>query len=280
VERLGGMALALETDVADPSAVEDAAAAAEAELGEIDIWINNAMTTVFAFFRDIEPDEFRRATEVTYLGAVWGTRAALARMVPRDHGTIVQVGSALAYRGIPLQSAYCGSKHALKGFFESLRTELRHEGSQVHMTMVQLPALDTPQFDHCRSKMPRRPKPVPPIYAPELAADAIHFAAHARRRQVWVGGSTVLAIAGNEAAPALGDLYLGRTGVDSQQTEERSDPHPGNLFEPADTDPGVRGRFARLAHERSLQWRLSRHRRALALGVLGLAGLGAALVKR
>src|SRR2546421_8652892 len=188
VEQAGGRALALPTDVADYDAVQAAAARAEEDLGPVDVWVNDAMTTVFAFFDDIEPDEFRRALEVTYLGAVWGTKAALTRMLPRDRGTIVQVGSALAYRGIPLQSAYCGSKHAMKGFFESVRTELMHNGSNVHMTMVQLPGLNTPQFGHCRSKMPRKPMPVPPIYQPEVAADAIHWAAHQRRRQVYVGG--------------------------------------------------------------------------------------------
>jgi NAD(P)-dependent dehydrogenase (short-subunit alcohol dehydrogenase family) len=275
VERLGGTALPLPTDVADPDAVEAAAAAAEQQLGEIDVWINNAMTTVFAFFRDIEPEEFRRATEVTYLGAVWGTRAALARMLPRDRGTIVQVGSALAYRGIPLQSAYCGSKHALKGFFESLRTELQHEGSNVHMTMVQLPGLDTPQFDHCRSKLERAPQPVPPIYEPSVAADAIHFAAGTRRRQLWVGGSTVMTILGNEVAPGVGDAYLARTGVESQLGGESSGPRPGNLFEPVDTDPGARGRFGRRAKPRSLQTWLSEHRLLVGATALGLALAGA-----
>jgi NAD(P)-dependent dehydrogenase (short-subunit alcohol dehydrogenase family) len=276
VERLGGTALPLPTDVADPDAVEAAAAAAEEQLGEIDVWINNAMTTVFAFFRDIEPEEFRRATEVTYLGAVWGTRSALARMLPRDRGTIVQVGSALAYRGIPLQSAYCGSKHALKGFFESMRTELQHEGSNVHMTMVQLPGLDTPQFDHCRSKLEQAPQPVPPIYEPSVAADAIHYAAGARRRQMWVGGSTVMTILGNEIAPGIGDAYLARTGVESQLGGESSGPRPGNLFEPVDADPGARGRFGKRAKPRSVQTWLSEHRLLVGATVLGLALAGAA----
>jgi NAD(P)-dependent dehydrogenase (short-subunit alcohol dehydrogenase family) len=270
VEGLGGTALQLPTDVADDEAVEAAASAAEEQLGEIDIWINNAMTTVFAFFRDVDANEFRRATEVTYLGTVWGTKAALGRMRPRDRGTIVQVGSALAYRGIPLQSAYCGSKHAIKGFFESVRTELMHEGSNVHMTMVQLPGLDTPQFDHCRSKMDRAPMPVPPIYDPALAADAIHYASHARRRQVWVGGSTVATIVGNEVAPSLGDVYLARTGVQSQLTDERTAPRPGNLFSPVDVDPGARGRFTDTSHTRSLQLWLTEHRFA-SLGAGALA---------
>jgi NAD(P)-dependent dehydrogenase (short-subunit alcohol dehydrogenase family) len=275
VDRLGGAALQLPTDVADDEAVEAAASAAEEQLGEIDIWINNAMTTVFAFFRDVGADEFRRATEVTYLGTVWGTKAALGRMRPRDRGTIVQVGSALAYRGIPLQSAYCGSKHAIKGFFESVRTELMHEGSNVHMTMVQLPGLDTPQFDHCRSKMDRAPTPVPPIYEPEVAAEAIHHAAYARRRSLWVGSSTVATIVGNDVAPELGDIYLARTGVDSQLTDEPTEPRDGNLFEPVDADPGAHGRFGDRAHARSIQLWLTMHRDALLAtgGVVAAAGL-------
>jgi NAD(P)-dependent dehydrogenase (short-subunit alcohol dehydrogenase family) len=265
VERLGGTSLPLPTDVADAVAVEAAAAATEDALGEIDIWINNAMTTVFAFFEDVEPEEFRRATEVTYLGAVWGTRAALRRMTPRDRGTIVLVGSALAYRGIPLQSAYCGSKHATKGFFESVRTELMHSGSNVHMTMVQLPAVNTPQFDHCRSKMPRNAMPVPPIFQPEVAADAVHWAAHHRRRQLYVGGSVVETISGNRLAPWLADRYLARNGVDAQQTREEMDgPRAGNLFEPTAGDPGAHGRFDAESRRRSVQLALTKHRRALA----------------
>lgn len=276
VEQLGGTALPIPTDIASHEAVEAAAQQAEEKLGEIDVWINNAMTTVFSFFRDIEAEEFRRATEVTYLGAVWGTQSALARMRSRDRGTIVQVGSALAYRGIPLQSAYCGSKHALKGFFESVRTELMHDGSKVHMTMVQLPGLDTPQFDHCRAKLDRAPMPVPPIYEPSVAADAIHYAAHARRRSVWVGGSTVMTIVGNEVAPLAGDVYLARTGVESQLTDERIAPRAGNLFEPVDLDPGARGRFGSRAHTRSAQLWLTTHRGIVA----GAGGLALALLWR
>jgi NAD(P)-dependent dehydrogenase (short-subunit alcohol dehydrogenase family) len=277
VERLGGTALPLPTDVADPEAVEAAAAAAEADLGEIDVWINNAMTTVFAFFEDIEPEEFRRAIEVTFLGTVWGTRAALRRMVPRDRGTIVHVGSALAYRGIPLQSAYCASKHAQKGFFESVRTELLHNGSNVHVTMVQLPGLNTPQFEHCRSKLPRRPMPVPPIYQPEVAADAIYFAAHARRRQVYAGGSTVYTILGNRFAPWLLDRYLARSVVDAQQTDEPAEPRPGNLFEPG-PPAGAHGRFDAQAKPRSFELLLSEHRRAALTGI-GLGVLAAFLAR-
>src|SRR3954454_23477865 len=226
VEQSGAKALVLPADVADFAAVESAAGTVEEAFGPIDVWVNNAMTTVFAFFDDIEPDEYRRATEVTYLGTVWGTRAALKRMLPRDRGTIVQVGSALAYRGIPLQAPYCGAKHAAKGFFESLRTELRHRGSKVHVTMVQLPGLNTPQFDHCRSKLPKHPMPVPPVYQPEVAADAVHWAAHHRRRELYVGLSTVYTILGTRVAPWLAERYLARTAVDGQQSGDP--PTPAN----------------------------------------------------
>jgi NAD(P)-dependent dehydrogenase (short-subunit alcohol dehydrogenase family) len=277
VERLGGKALPLPTDVADFDAVEAAAAATEEALGEIDIWINDAMTTVFAFFEDIEPEEFRRATEVTYLGAVWGTKAALKRMLPRDRGTIVQVGSAMAYRGIPLQSPYCGAKHAMKGFWESLRTELMHKGSNIHMPMVQLPGLNTPQFDHCRSKMPRKPMPVPPIYQPEVAADAVHYAAHSNRRQVFVGAPTVYTIVGERIAPWLGDWYMAKTGVGSQQTQQPIDPpREGNLFEADERDPGAHGDFDGKAHAHSPVLWLSKHRRTLATGVAVVGGAAAA----
>jgi NAD(P)-dependent dehydrogenase (short-subunit alcohol dehydrogenase family) len=283
VEEAGGQALALPTDVSDAEAVDAAASAVEEALGEIDIWINDAMTTVFAFFEDIEPDEFRRATEVTYHGAVWGTRAALRRMQQRDRGTIVQVGSAMAYRGIPLQSPYCGAKHAMKGFFESLRCELRNKGSNVHMTMVQLPGLNTPQFDHCRSKMDKRPMPVPPIYQPEVAAEGVHWAAHNKRRELYVGVPTVYTIWGNKFAPWLAELYLSKTAVKSQLTD---DPEPGvregNLFEPLQNgDPGAHGDFDSKAHGHSIQATLSRHRRALGVATLAAAGAaGAVLAKR
>jgi NAD(P)-dependent dehydrogenase (short-subunit alcohol dehydrogenase family) len=267
VEEAGGRAFVQRADVADAAAVDAAARAMEKELGEIDVWVNNAMTTVFAFFEDITPEEFERATRVTYLGAVWGTRAALGRMLPRDRGTIVQVGSAMAYRGIPLQSPYCGAKQAIKGFQQSLRTELRHKGSKVHLSMVQLPGLNTPQFDHCRSKMPQHPMPVPPIYQPEIAADAVHWAAHHRRREVYVGVPTVYTILGNKLAPWLAERYLARTAVSGQQVQgEPPDPlnEEGNLFEPDAGDPGARGSFDGQAHGRSTQWWASRHRGALA----------------
>jgi short-subunit dehydrogenase len=276
VEAAGCRAVVTPTDISDAAAVDAAAQAVEDSLGEIDVWVNNAMTTVFAFFEDITPEEFERATTVTYLGTVWGTRAALQRMLPRDRGTIVQVGSAIAYRGIPLQSAYSGAKQAVKGFHQSLRTELRNKGSKVHLTMVQLPGLNTPQFDHCRSKMPEHPMPLPPIYQPEVAADAVHWAAHHRRREVYVGLPSVYTILGNKVAPWLAEHYLARTAVRGQQLNGEP-PGPrnkyGNLFEPDAGDPGPRGRFDRQAHRRSTQWWVTRHRRALAtLGVAAAAG--------
>jgi len=281
IERAGGEALVLPTDVADSDSVEAAADAVEIALGPIDVWVNNSMTTVFSFFADIGPDEFRRATEVTYLGSVWGVQSALKRMSRRDRGVIVQVGSAMAYRGIPLQAPYCGAKHALKGFFESLRCELRNQGSSVHLTMVQLPGVNTPQFDHCRSKMPKHPQPVAPVYQPEVAADAVHWAARHRRREVWVGVPTVYTIIGNKLAPWLAERYLAKTAVSGQQSDAAPDPEnrDGNLFEPRAGDPGAHGRFGGKAHSRSLQWFLSRHRRALAAGGLAAAA-GAAAAAR
>ncbi len=273
VERLGGTAYAHAADVSDFNAVRQAATAIEDHLGPIDIWVNNAMTTVFAFLDDIDAAEYERATRVTYLGTVWGTKVALERMLPRDRGTIVQVGSALAYRGIPLQSPYCGAKHAIKGFQESLRTELRNRRSHVHATMVQLPGLNTPQFDHCLSKMPRHPQPVPPIFQPELPARAVYWAAHHRRREQYVGFSTVYTIIGNKLAPWLAERYLARTGVDGQQTDQRFDGTvAANLFEPVDSDhdEGAHGIFDEQAHARSAQAWLSRHRIASALGATAL----------
>jgi NAD(P)-dependent dehydrogenase (short-subunit alcohol dehydrogenase family) len=274
VEDAGGRPLVLPVDVADHRAVEDAAEAAERELGPIDVWINNAMTSVFAPFWDIEADEFRRVTEVTYLGVVNGTRAALRRMRPRDRGVIVQVGSALAYRSIPLQSAYCGSKHAVAGFTESVRTELLHEGSQVWITEVHLPALNTPQFDWVLSRLPNRPQPVPPIYQPEVAARAIVWASEHPRRELWVGATTSMTIRADKAAPGMLDRYLGRTGVGSQQTDEPADPdRPANLWEPVPGDRGAHGRFDDRARRRSVQLWATTHR-----GILGLAAAAAGLL--
>jgi NAD(P)-dependent dehydrogenase (short-subunit alcohol dehydrogenase family) len=276
VERLGGRALAVPADVADHEQVEAAADQIESELGPIDIWINNAMATILAPLASIAPEEFRRSTEVTYLGSVWGTMAALRRMRPRDRGTIVQVGSALAYRGIPLQAAYCGAKHALQGFLESLRAELLHEGANVHVTMVQLPGLNTPQFTWARTRMPCETQPVPPIFQPEVAAQAIVWAAHHPRRELMVGWPTVKAILGNAVAPGLADRYLARTGYDAQQRNEPHDPsRPDNLFEPVDDDRGAHGPFDEESRDHSVQAALSRHRRSLGLSAAAsLAAVG------
>jgi NAD(P)-dependent dehydrogenase (short-subunit alcohol dehydrogenase family) len=253
VERLGGRALALPLDVADAEAVDDAAARVEEGLGSLDVWINNAMGTLFAPVSDTTPEEFRRATEVTYLGYVWGTLAALRRMLPRDRGTIVQVGSALAYRSIPLQAPYCAAKHAVHGFTQSLRTELLHEGSKVRVTEVQLPAHNTPQFEWGRAKLPRHPQPVPPIFQPEVAAKAIEHAAEHAPREILVSWPTVKAVLGERIAPGLLDRYLARTGYDSQQTDEPLEgEREGNLFEPVPGDFGAHGRFDHRSRDRSL----------------------------
>jgi NAD(P)-dependent dehydrogenase (short-subunit alcohol dehydrogenase family) len=273
VEALGGRALVLACDVADPEAVDAAVEEIERQ-GEIDIWVNNAMASVFAPVWEIGAAEYRRLTEVTYLGVVYGTLSALRRMRERDRGTIVQVGSALAYRGIPLQSGYCACKHAIQGFTESLRCELMHDGSAVRVTMVQLPALNTPQFDVVRSRLPRRPQPVPPIYQPEVAARAIVTAArHPARREWWVGASTAFTMIGNALAPGVADRYLARTGFDSQQTDSPEPPdRPDNLFEPVPGPRDAHGDFDERAHGRSLQWALTRHRR-----VAGWLGFGASV---
>jgi short-subunit dehydrogenase len=269
-EQAGGQAVAIPTDVAYVDQVERAAEQVEQVFGPIDIWVNNAMTTIFSPFLEITPEEFKRATEVTYLGFVYGTRAALRRMLPRDRGTVVQVGSALAYRSIPLQSAYCGAKAAIRGFTDSLRAELLHMKSHVHLTMVQMPGLNTPQFDWCATHLPNQPKPIPPIYQPEVAADAIYYAAHHKRREMYVGRATVGAILGNKLAPGLLDRYLGETGFQSQQTDERLPPdRPVNLFQPVPGDHGAHGRFGAQAEMRSPQLWADTH-----LGLLALAGLG------
>jgi NAD(P)-dependent dehydrogenase (short-subunit alcohol dehydrogenase family) len=254
IESLGRRAVAVQADVADAGQVEAAATEIEQTLGPIDVWVNNAMATVFAPITETTPDEFARATQVTYLGSVWGTMAALRRMQPRDRGVIVQVGSALAYRGIPLQAAYCGSKHALRGFLESLRAELLHDGSNVRLTMVQLPALNTPQFTWSRAKLPRVPQPVPPIFQPEVAADAVVWAAQHPQRQLLVGWPTVRAIVGNAVAPGLVDRILARVGYDAQQTDEPIDlARPDNLFAPVAGEQGAHGPFDERSRPRSLQ---------------------------
>jgi NAD(P)-dependent dehydrogenase (short-subunit alcohol dehydrogenase family) len=264
VEAAGGRALPVPTDVADPDAVDAAADAVEAELGPIDVWVNNAFSTVFAPFTEISPDEFRRLTEVTYLGYVWGTRAALSRMRPRGRGTIVQVGSALAYRGIPLQSGYCGAKHAIQGFTEAVRCELLHERSGIHVTMVQMPAVNTPQFSWVLSRLPHHPQPVPPIYQPEVAARAVvHAATHPQRREYWVGATTAATLLANSVVPGALDRYLGRYGFASQQTSEPADSaRPANLWHAVDDDGdhGAHGAFDDRSHSSSPQWWATTHR--------------------
>ncbi len=276
VEAAGGQALVLPTDVADADAVEAAAQSVEDTFGPIDVWVNDAMVSVFSPVKEMTAAEFKRVTEVTYLGYVYGTLSALRRMLPRDRGVIVQVGSALAYRGIPLQSAYCGAKHAIQGFMDSLRCELLHDGSHVRVTMVQMPAVNTPQFDWVKTRLPGAPQPVPPIFQPEVAAEAILWAADHDRPEVYVGGSTVVAIVGNKIAPRIGDLYLARTGYASQQTDEPVSPdRPDNLWKPVSGDHGAHGRFDGRAHSRSVQLWLTMHRGAIALGAGALAMLGA-----
>src|SRR5256886_2542643 len=272
VEELGGRALVVIVDVAHADHVEAAAAQIEAELGKIDIWINNAMVSVFSPIKEMTPEEFRRVTEVTFLGCVYGTFAALKRMLPRDRGTIVQVGSALAHRSIPLQSAYCAAKHAIKGFTESLRCELIHDKSNVRVTMVQLPALNTPQFGWVKSRLPRKAQPVPPIFQPEVAAEAIYFAAHHPRREFYVGAPSVAVIVGNKFAPGLLDRYLADTGYDSQQYDGPEDPSRAhNLWQPVPGDHGSHGAFDARAKSSSAQWWINQRLRVIALVIVALA---------
>ena len=278
VEAAGGQAFVFAADVTDAEAVDRAAAELESACGGIDVWVNNAMASVFSPVKEMTPAEFKRVTEVTYLGVVNGTLAALKRMLPRDHGTIVQVGSALAYRGIPLQSAYCAAKHAVQGFCDSLRSELLHDRSAVQLTMVQMPALNTPQFDWVRSRLPRRAMPVPPVFQPELAADAIVYASDHPRREFFVGLPTVEAIVGNAIVPGLGDRYLARTGYSAQQTSEPEDPgRPDNLWSAVDDarDFGAHGRFDSLAHVRSWEQLAAQHR-TMTIGMLLALAAGVA----
>jgi len=287
VESAGGRALTISADVSDSEAVEAAAERVERELGPIDVWVNDAFTSVFSPFHEITPDEYKRVTDVAYLGFVYGTMAALKHMRRRNRGTIVQVGSALAYRGIPLQSAYCGAKHAIQGFNESLRCELLHEGSGIHNTMVQMPAVNTPQFSWVLSRLPRQAQPVPPIYQPEVAGRAVVFAAeHPKRREYWVGGSTAITLIGNKFAAGLGDRYLAKTGYKSQQTADPRDPNqPVNLWEPADSekDFGTHGIFDGRSTSYSVQmWASHHHGTVAALGTVAISALaaGAALVRK
>ena len=272
IEEAGGRALVLPTDVADAVQVEQAAARVEAELGPIDVWVNNAMLSVFSPVKEMTPEEYRRVTEVTYLGVVHGTLAALRRMLPRDRGTIVQVGSALAYRGIPLQSAYCGAKHAIQGFCDSLWSELLHDGSRVHLTMVQMPALNTPQFSWVKSRLPRKPQPVPPIYQPELAAEALYYAAHARRREIYFGWPTIRAILGNKVAAWYADRYLARMGYASQQYNgEVPADRPHNLWDPLPGDFGAHGDFDDRSADSSPQLWLNMRRDWVGAAAVSLA---------
>ena len=276
VEASGGRALAVPVDVADPAAVDDAAGQIEDALGPIDVWVNAAMTSVLAPVTNLSADEIRRVTDVTYLGSVHGILAALERMRARNAGTIVQVGSALAYRAIPLQASYCGSKFAIRGFVDAVRCELRHDGSAVRVVSVHLPAVNTPQFEWVRSRMPRHPRPVAPVYQPEVAARAIVWAADHERREVWVGASAVGTILGAMVGPGLLDRYLARTAYDAQQTDEHIRPdRPDNLCGPVPGVHGAGGRFGSEAKDRSLQLELSLRRRPVAglVSAIGAAGL-------
>jgi short-subunit dehydrogenase len=278
VREAGRRACVAPADVADAEQVERAAALIERELGPIDVWINVAMTAVLAEIIDTSPEEFLRVTQVTYLGSVHGAQAALRRFVPRDRGTIVQVGSALSRRGIPLQATYCGAKHAVKGFLDSLRAELRHHDSQVRVALVQLPGHNTPQFNWVRTRLHKHPQPVPPIYQPEVAARAIVHAAAHPRREMWVGLPTVYTILGEKLASGIMDRYLGRSNEQAQQAQWPIDPatRPDNLFEPPPGDPGPHGVFDEQAHAHSTQLWLTMHKRAV-LGGAAIAGLAATL---
>jgi short-subunit dehydrogenase len=279
VERLGGQALVMPLDVADAAAVESAARQIEEELGPIDVWVNNAMTSVFSPIKKMTAEEFKRVTEVTYLGYVHGTLAALKGMLDRDRGLIIQVGSALAYRGIPLQSAYCAAKHAIQGFVDSLRCELIHDKSRVQVTMIEMPALNTPQFGWVKSRLPHKAQPVPPIFQPEVAAEAIVYASHHPRREIYVGMPTVAAIGVNKIAPGALDHYLARTGYDSQQYDGPEDPNRAdNLWEPVDAekDYGAHGHFDPRATRHSPQLWTSMHRGWIAAGALALAAVALA----
>lgn len=281
VEQLGGTALVLPGDVADAARLEAAATEVEEKLGPIDVWVNNAMVSVFSPIKDMTAEEFRRVTEVTYLGYVHGTLAALKRMLPRDGGVIVQVGSALAYRGIPLQAAYCAAKHAVEGFCDSLRCELLHDGSNVRVTMVQLSAFNTPQFGWVKSRLRGKAQPVPPIFQPEIAADAIVHASRHPRREYVVGWPSLKAIVGNKLASGYVDRMLARTGYESQQRDEPEDPHRlDNLWQPLPGDHGAHGAFDGKAQDRSMQWELSKRREWIGIAALGLGVVLGAIASR
>jgi short-subunit dehydrogenase len=282
VREAGARACVAPADVSDAEAIERAAARIEAELGPIDVWVNAAMTAVLAEIADTSPEEFKRVVEVNYLGSVHGAQAALRRMLPRDEGVIVQVGSALSRRGIPLQATYCASKHAVKGFADSLRAELIHHRSHVKMTLVQLPGLNTPQFGWVRTRLHRHPQPVAPVYQPEVAARAIVYAAEHPRRELWVGGSTVYTILGEKFASGVMDRYLGRTNEKAQEADIAIDPdeRDDNLFSPPPGDPGAHGIFGDTAHGRSPQWWLNTHRPLVAAGAAAGAVVALAAARR
>lgn len=279
VEKLGGKAIIIQGDVADAETAERAAEETEKAFGEIDIWINNAMVSVFSPVKEMKPEDYERVTKVTYLGVVYGTLAALKKMLPRDRGVIVQVGSALAYRGIPLQSAYCASKHAIQGFMDSLRAELIHDKSNVRASMVQMPAMNTPQFSWVKSRLPNKPQPVPPIYQPEVGAEAVYFVAHNDRREMYVGYPTVEAIIGNKLVPAYADKYLAKGGYKSQQTNEKvSEDRQNNLYEPVPGDHGAHGSFDERSIDFSPQLWADENRGKVALAGAGIAAAGLALL--
>ena len=274
VESFGQRAVYYQVDVADADAVENAAEQTEKDLGPIDIWVNNAMNSVFSPVKEMTPKDYRRVTEVTYLGQVNGALAALKRMLPRDKGSIVFVGSALAYRGIPLQSAYCAAKHAVQGFFDSLRTELLHDKSNVKISTVELPALNTTQFGFVKSRLPKKPRPMGTIYQPEVAARAIVYAAENDRREVMLGFSTLKAIIGNKIAPWYADRVLAKTAFEGQQTDEPEDPNrKHNLWEPLPGDHGAHGNFDDQAKPVSTQFWLSRHKEYILGAALAVGGL-------
>lgn len=281
VEDLGGRAVVLPADVSDAGAVEAAATKLEAEFGPLDIWVNDAMATVFSPVTEIPPEEFRRVTDVTYLGYVWGTQAALKRMIPRNRGIIIQVGSALAYRGIPLQAPYCASKFAIRGFCDALRAELIHDKKNIRVCIVEMPAVNTPQFSWVKSRLPHKAQPVPPIFQPEVAADAIVFAAKHNRREIYVGFPTVKAVVANKIAPSLLDRFLGWKGYQSQQTGQPENPNrPDNLFKPLSGDFGAHGHFDNRARRYSLQLWLDKRRPLLQAGALMIGALGAIVLLR
>lgn len=279
IEELGGEALVLPTDVSDSDQVHEAAQKIEETFGPIDVWINNAMVSVFSPLKEVQADEFKRVTDVTYLGQVYGTMAALKSMIPRDQGTIILVGSALAYRGIPLQSAYCGAKHGIHGFFESLRAELIHDESHINLCMAQLPAMNTTQFGFVKSRLPKKPRPMGTIYEPEVAARVIFDMALDPQREVYVGLPTTQTIVGNKVVPKWLDKYLAETGYEGQQTDEDEDPdRTNNLWEPIPGDHGARGRFDEQSWDFSPKFWASSHKWAAWAGAVAVgAGIGAVM---